>query len=604
MKRIINFLIVVVFLSGFIFTGLLGCAREDSFDIQSITSYLQIPGAEQYEAQIDALRALNRTFTFKGQLSTELFIPADNAASAAAAFDPNQYYGYAVNFCALLEQLFDLKITVEAADWDALNAGLEAEEIDFSGDFTPTAVRQWPKGKPVTDENGDPVWEEDEYGELIPAVGKGFIMSQPIAERLLRIFTVGEDGHLTFRTEADLNSIDITVGFLSDTTTAGEIKSAYPLDFKTAYFSDYAPAVDALLKGDIDAFIDEATADADPFLFTNGHIRSSIAFPLVHSSVSLTTAREELRPLIDVIDLYIKAGGFDTLYELYSAGDFKYAQYKLFQTLGEDELAYLNRLQTAGNTVSVAYDRDDYPVSFYNGNNSEYEGVAVDVLARIGKLTGIRFECKTPADAVWEDILNDARKGNIQLLAHLLKTEPREKSGDFVWSEPYETDSYYALISKNTFPDLATYQVPRYKVGVMRGSGHEDIYNKIFKNAGNLTRYNSLEAALNALEKGQIDLLMGSEYVLLMQTNYREKPGYKINVMLVPLETRFGFSKANPDWQVLSGIVDEALAFVPTQSIELKWMGKSFDYAKKLADQRARTMTITMTALAVVLAVA
>ena len=94
---------------------------------------------------------------------------------------------------------------------------------------------------------------------------------------------------------------------------------------------------------------------------------------------------------------------------------------------------------------------------------------------------------------------------------------------------------------------------------------------------------------------------MASEHMLLTQTNYREKPGFKINIRLnASMDSYFGFNKNN---KILCSIIDKAQKFVPIETIEISWTGRVFDYEKKLAEDRAFILTAFISVMALVLMV-
>ena len=171
----------------------------------------------------------------------------------------------------------------------------------------------------------------------------------------------------------------------------------------------------------------------------------------------------------------------------------------------------------------------------------------------------------------------------MKLAAQLLISE--ERAERFVWSEvPYASTSY-ALLSKRDYPTLLPYQVIWSSVAAMRNSGKADIYRALFPDNDNLVYYETQNECLDALERGDVDLFMASEYNLLTQTNFREKTGFKVNVTLnLPMDSYFGFPKGEA---TLKSIIDKAQRFVQTGEIEKGWTGRSFDYTKKISEERA-----------------
>ena len=551
MKRILFFLTIVFF-----FCSPIACNAVPNAvsPLESIKTYKDIPGVTEEEiSSIENLKANRDKFSYGSNLATEIFILPNGS-----------YSGFTKNFCDLLSELFGISFVPEIYDWDELIGRLDSRSLDFTGELTATEERM-----------------------------QVYAMTLPIAERLLRIYRRADSDNI--RTEADINGLKI--GFLEGSITADSILKTYTVSFQHVEVDNYNTAARMIESGEIDAFIDEAVSDPvfDGFDF----IRSAIIFPMMHEPVSMTTANPALVPIISTINKYIAAGGVDKLYELYKEGDFEYAKYKLNKSFTSAERAYIDDLKTRGEPVGVAFSRDSYPVDFYNEKDKEYEGIAVDVLKEISRLTDIEFKAAAAKDDAWPDILEKLRAGDIKMSAHLLYS--KERRDYFLWGAVPYSRSYYAILSKSDYPNLASYQVMRATVGIAKQSGYEDIYHELFPNNTNVKLYDTLEECLDALENGDVDLLMASEHMLLTHTNYHEKSGFKINIKLnVPMDSYFGF---NRDEDILCSIINKAQQYVPTETIEIDWTGRVFDYGKKLAEQRNFFLSVFVCVLLMILIV-
>ena len=526
-------------------------APNEILPLASIKTYKDIPGVTKEEVSaIEALKSSRNSFSYGVLLATEAFVLPDGS-----------YAGFSTKYCKLLSELFGISFVQEIYRWEDLIRQLESQSLDFTGELTRTEDRM-----------------------------KIYSMSSPIAERLLQVLTLA--GSDMIKTEADINGLKI--GFLEGSITADSIKKSYPVSFTSIDVADYQTAAELIRSGDIDAFVDEAVAD--PAFSEYDFIRSAIFFPMVHESVSMTTANPELAPVISVVNKYIDAGGVDKLYELYKEGDFEYAKYKLNKSFTSDERAYIDNLTQKNIPVAVAYEHDNYPVAFYNEKEGEFQGIAVDVLDEISRLTDIKFEPAVTKDATWAEIYEKMNTEEIRMVAQLLFSENRKDQ--YIWSAPYAR-SYYVLMSMSDYPNLLAYQVARATVGVNKGSGKIDIYHELFPDNKNLKEYDTQIDCLNALENGKIDLLMASEYTLLTETHYREKPGMKINIKLnIPMDSCFGFHKND---KILSSIINKAQQYVDTDIIEISWTGRQFDYSKKLAEQRTVYMVVFISVLLLIL---
>jgi diguanylate cyclase (GGDEF)-like protein len=535
-------------------------------------TYRDIPGISQDEIEaIEAFKSYGREFTYGVLNSTEAFQSIDGGRD-----------GFAVLFCELLSGLFDMPFNIEEYGWSDLISNLEDMTVDFTGETTPTAIRQGSKNE----------WFEVD-GEMVP--GKEYMMSTPIAERMLRVFTRADSD---IRREADLNGL--TIGFLEGTTTEREIAQSYRISFTAIEvivpedagddIDDYDIAVQMLEDGEIDAFVEEATADSAFMKYNENRetIRSSVFFPIIHSPVSLTTANPDLTPIISVINKYIDAGGGQVLYDLYTEGEFRYAKHKLYHSFTPEEKEYIDDLARRGAAVLVGYERDNYPINFYNENEGMFEGIAVDVLTEINKLTGIQFISGVSKDALWSDTIDKLISGEVDMLAQLVFSN--ERAGHFIWSDIPYASTHYAFLSKANYPFLAVHQISRIRIGVVDPSAKIHIYRELFPNHDNLIGYRTHYECLEALERGEIDLFMTSEYSMLTQTNYLEKPGLMINIMLdEQMESKFGFMDSNA---ILCSIISKAQNYVDTDMIVTTWTGMQFDYSKKLAEQQRFFMTV------------
>ena len=116
------------------------------------------------------------------------------------------------------------------------------------------------------------------------------------------------------------------------------------------------------------------------------------------------------------------------------------------------------------------------------------------------------------------------------MIGQLLYTDARRDK--YLWSAVPYARSYYTLMSKSDYPNLAAYQVARATVGVQEESAKIDVFHELFPDYSSpIKEYPTQYECLDALGRGEIGLLMASEYMLLAQINFREESGYKIKRM-------------------------------------------------------------------------
>jgi len=510
-----------------------------SFNINSIKSYRDIPGVTQDEIEaIEALKAEKQNFTFGSLPSSESFVLPDGTQQ-----------GFMPMLCDLLTDLFGIPFIGEQHTWATLIKGIDNTKIDFTGEMSAT-----------------------------PELRQRYLMSYQIAERTLGVFTYGDS--IVLETESDLN--ELKVGFLEGTNIADSIHEVYPsLKFETVLLGDAQTALDALKDGQVDVFI---TDTVEPFIAEAHDLKQyENLFPHIYTPVSLATANSKFEPIISVFNKYIEAGGVDKLYQLFSEGNTEYSKYEFSSTLTEQEKNYLANMILKDVPVPIALENDNYPVCFYNDTEHTFQGIVPDTLKEITLLTGLKFNVTTDKNTSWATMIDDLRTGTVSMVSELLYSEERKDS--YLWSKPYAT-SHYALISKSDLPFLKLYQVIRRKVGVGLGSAYEDMYNFVFPDNSNVVYYKSQTDAMNALEDGQVDLLMASENTLLSLMNFLEKSGYKVNIRFnTPTEEScFGFNKNE---ELLCSIISKAQYYLPGDIIEKDWRSRVYDYSRKMANERS-----------------
>ncbi|MCL2099279.1 MAG: transporter substrate-binding domain-containing protein [Oscillospiraceae bacterium] len=530
--------------------GMSGCVFESaSFDIDSVKSYRDIPGITEEEIRgVEMLLEKRQSFVYAGAASTEIFNHV-----------PGSYAGFTPEFCALLSGLFGAEFIPRGnVEWAELVSGLSDMSLDFAGDLTPTPERR-----------------------------TVYFMSEPIAQRTLGLFTYGDS--LNIETESDLKGLKI--GFLEGTITAQSIKDVYPdLDFETVPISRSIGQneVDLMRDGVIDAFINDFVSAYRYALNENIHSRE--IFPLVFTPVSMTTANPELTPLISALDKYIAAGGIKKLNELYAEGVRDYSKFALSLSFTDEERAYIENLRGA---VPVVLETTNYPVSFFNSTEKEFQGIALDILTETAVLTGIEFEIINSGHEPWSAILERVKNGEAALVSELLFTESRKD--EFIWAEIPCFSSSFAFLSKSELPALELFQIAHYTVGTVGSSAYYDMYNIWFPENTNLKLYQNHNDLLQALEKNEIELALSNAHLLRYQLNYREKQGYKINFNFpAQTESYFGFNK---DEELLCSIISKTLRFIDVAGISSSWTDRIYDYSRQLAQRQVITLSVLVSFL-------
>ena len=511
-----------------------GGAPADKKDYPDFSSYLEIPGVTSED--IDAVRTLltrKASFSLAMDMTTEAFYD-----------ESGEIKGFAVLLCDWLSALFNVSFNPIILDWHNILSGLDSHDVDFAC------------GPTVTGENR-----------------KNYFMTGAIAERPVRLMFMADHDPLFKITKKR----PPRYVFLKDATVYDLVAPFIKNSSEPLFADSYDTAYKMLQNGEADAFFAEGPAEAafDDY----GDVVAEDFFPLTYSQVFLSTRNPELKPIVDVVQKALQSGATYHLVELYNKGHQEYLRHKLFAQLTRDELSYINLHTISERSIPIAAEYDNYPVSFYNRREKEWQGIAHDVLSGIEKLTGLSFVEVNGENTGNMELLRLLKNGEAAMkteLVHSLKNEEK-----FLWADaPYLTD-YYALLSKSDFDDINLNQVLYLRVGLIQGTTFAEAFLEWFPRHANIAEYPDANKAFDALEGREIDLVMGTRNLLLSRTNYLEQPGYKANIVFNRVyESSFGF---NAEESVLKSIVDKAQRFVDTSGISDRWSRKTLDYRVKIA---------------------
>jgi len=223
----------------------------------------------------------------------------------------------------------------------------------------------------------------------------------------------------------------------------------------------------------------------------------------------------------------------------------------------------------------------------------EWQGIAFDVLDRIETLTGLSFEVYNAPDTEMAELLRMLEHGEAPMITELLHTPERDEL--FLWPAAYVMIDHFALISKTETPNISFTDIMRERVGLIENAAFADLFMTWFPDHRYITWYPSVTYAFEALGKDEIDMLMGTENLLLLQTNFHEEPGYKANIVFErTFESTFAF---HGDEVILCSIVDKTLHLIDTHSISAQWSRKTYDYRAVLAQSRLPIVFVGSVAL-------
>ncbi|MCL2067720.1 MAG: transporter substrate-binding domain-containing protein [Treponema sp.] len=525
-----------VYFSLFLAITAAGCTgRRTVSGYPNYNSYLDIPGVSEQEIHsIELIKSQRESFIYAMNYSTESF-----------SSDNGDIGGFAALLCNWLGNLFGIPFKPVIVSWDELIAGLESHTIDFTGELTATEERE-----------------------------KLLFMTGTIAERPVKIIRLTGSDPLSV-----LGRIrPLRFAFLEG-STGYELASVYlPDDFEAFFISDYDRAYEALKNSEIDAFIEDGPAEAAFDSYDD--IFAEDFFPLIYSHVSLATQNNELLPFISVIQKALDSGVIFHLTRLYNRGYQDYLRHRLFLQLTREEKEYIRTHSSVLTAIKICAEYDNYPSSFYNYHDKEWQGTSFDVLRRIEQYTGLVFEVVNKPYTEWTELLFMLESGQTSIITEMVMSADRE--GHFIWShEPYQLD-FYALLSAVELENLNINEVLYTRVGLIAESAYTEMFRQWFPRHNNTFVYTSNLDALNGLARGEVDLVMASKNQLLSIINFLERPGFKANIVFNhPSDSYFGFNKNE---EVLRSIVSKAQKMINTEEISSRWERRVFDYRHKMTE--------------------
>jgi signal transduction histidine kinase/CheY-like chemotaxis protein/ABC-type amino acid transport substrate-binding protein len=506
-------------------------------DTLTVSTYREIPGVTEEDiAAIEALRLKYKdsVLVYGVTESMEAFNGGDG-----------EVHGFASHVAAYMSKIFGLKIKAEFFDWGELISGLESGRVHFSSDLTPSDKRR-----------------ETHHS-----------MTSAIANRATVYFCLEEKSEPLAVIAARRA---LRYGFLEGANIYEHVSKLSQDKFEAVFVAGYDEARDMLKRGKIDAFFDESPAKA--VFDSYGGIKSSVFLPMIYEPAALCTQTHELAPVISVMEKYLNNGGRSHFVKLYNLGLRDYNAHKLFKLLTNEERAYI----WGRPTVLYAAEYDNYPFSFYNQNDKQWQGIAHDILREVEALTGLTFRIANKEKTEFSELLRMLEAGEVSFITDLVRTGDRV--GRFLWPNIPMLLNRYALVSRLDYRDIGMSEVVDVRVGVQSGTVYEELFKRWFPEHSKVTMYGNTNDLFSALEHGEVDIVMSSQNQVLAVTNYMERPGYKINLLFdYASESAIGFNKEE---RVLCSIIDKAQGLMELTRITDLWLHKTYDYRLKIAESR------------------
>ena len=170
-------------------------------------------------------------------------------------------------------------------------------------------------------------------------------------------------------------------------------------------------------------------------------------------------------------------------------------------------LAYQTETQNTKNmpsSVIVECDDSFYPYIYFDRNENNYKGVAVDILNEVSEKYGINYQFYRKLDMGYDDKINMLLDGN----ADIFIIADRSDDGKLLFSKPVATDNYSIITyEENTENIKSINDLKNKKLGIVEGSAAQEYAEQNINNA-EIKYFKSYNAMYTALSAHSVDYIL------------------------------------------------------------------------------------------------
>lgn len=307
---------------------------------------ISVSAAQEFEltarerAYLNSLRARPVTIAYSYEL-------------LAAEFD-GKPYGMLDPIVGILENEFGLNVELHKTDWSEAFLHVDSGEADFYG---PVAISEARRQK--------------------------YIIVDPFYRSYSKIIT-----HVDNPINSMLGLYNNTIGLLEGSVISRSIQTYLGPKGSIVYFPAMDDMIDGLSNGSINAF---ATVDNAEFeILRHNDIQFEFSIDNFFVEQGLISARNDMRPLAELLDRYIKENPQVT-------GEIAQMRYEALMQYSRkrlsDQIAYL---QANYDEVTLYADATLYPLCYYE--DGSIKGMQLEINEIFKDLTGVDVQFATPAD--------------------------------------------------------------------------------------------------------------------------------------------------------------------------------------------------------------
>lgn len=446
----------------------------------------------------------------------------------------------------LLEDFFHIDTKLIKDHWIEVYKKLKKEEIDLLLNFTLSEKRK------------------DE-----------FILSIPIYED--KIYAVSTNRDISLDSWGDLAGKEIIV-------TNNSVYKEYLKEFKIKNNLDFKiKNINSFYKASEYNYVISHTGDLD-FQYLN-------ALELGNTDpIGIGIAKNKMM-LKKIIDKALEYSHKELLLEMFENEKIKIKKNAFYNNLNETEKNFLKKK----NRIEVLVDSEFYPISYYDKDKQNYDGIFPRELDELSLLLDKPIEIINQSpDEPWNSIYDRFKKGQGDITVMYFIPE-RGKMHKF--SLPMDYSDLLLVSNKKNTADNEI--ISSMEIGVVMNDISESVAVKLFSKTNKIIRYKRYKYMMEALKNGDIDsCIMDNDFFLYYQQTRFDISLKKLKV-LKKLPICFAVqSNSDP----LLGIINKATnGFIHHKNIKADFLQEmaTIKIAKKIKYNNRNKFILLITALMV-----
>lgn len=228
------------------------------------------------------------------------------------------------------------------------------------------------------------------------------------------------------------------------------------------------------------------------------------------------------------------------------------------------------------NEYTILFDKNEYPLEWYNEETNSFEGIYVDIARIIERESGLKFKYAAPPSGknAW-DALSD---GDADLLGSVYASPAVNMNYNFNFTNPYYNISESIIARRgedlNLFTPINTAILEMHK-------GTKNLLADEFPQ-WNLKTYNSVNDCLKAVNDGVTDIACINALTLQTQSYMNNDNNFIIlltNYLTLPVS--IGISSDQPE--ILKRILDKAITKIDVNEVNKNVLKNTILYKKDLS---------------------